>query len=446
MKSRIFEVVQQTEFLNEDQIKIGLSHKIIEHYAYILHDKDKNDDGTPKALHWHIVLKLKKDYELTSIANWFKVAPQYVEVKKGYGAFLDCVKYLTHEDEKQQEKGKYLYPDDCVKASFPFRVELEKLKAREIKRLKNHPSDTVDKWCYGLLMEGKSLLDCVNEDPILYSKYMSRLSRCRADYLSRQKPPQSRVNIYISGRAGAGKGLASKAIARQFARTIDNFENAEDSALFFEVGAEGSNFEGYDGQPVIIWNDCRSYELFKKLGTRETIYNVFETHPTAQRQNIKYSSVRLLNKINIINSVQSPDDFIKGLAGEYIDKQGQKHEAEDINQVRRRIVITMELHRDFFEAQFNKGYFEDNDDYGEYYDYKKMTGNFGKIRKALSSKQAEQTEALLTEPINKKIIDKFEQEENKTDLNELPEEFKNYGKPWVEDEMMYIPDGINASE
>ena len=32
LKSRIFEVVQQTNYLNEDQIKIGLSHKTIKRY------------------------------------------------------------------------------------------------------------------------------------------------------------------------------------------------------------------------------------------------------------------------------------------------------------------------------------------------------------------------------------------------------------------------------
>lgn len=48
--------------------------------------------------------------------------PNYIEFPKGRDAFGDCCEYLTHENERQQEKGKYLYSDEEVKANFDFRA------------------------------------------------------------------------------------------------------------------------------------------------------------------------------------------------------------------------------------------------------------------------------------------------------------------------------------
>ena len=464
IKSRIYEVVQQKNYLTKEMVEEGVNHKLICKYAYVLHDKDNYTEydyqkylenhkdekdetkkipvwkiGDKKPDHWHVVIQLKKDYELDKVAKWFGVLPNYVQKKKGRGAFIDCVRYITHEDEKQQEIGKHLYQDDEITANFDFREEIDYISVRTNLSPKTIPSSKLDKWLYEIAHDGKTLSECYKEDTLLYSKYASKFEKARSIYPSNCPPPPSRVNIYISGQGGIGKGLASRAIARQFARTYEGMEGLGDEDLFFVVGSDGSSFEGYDGQPVIIWNDCRSFELFKKLGSREAIYNVFDTHPTKQRQNIKYSSTALINKINIINSVQEPDEFINGLAGEYTDKHGEKHKAEDINQVKRRIVITITLHDDYFETQFNKGYFEDLNDYSEYYDYKKMCGNFHRVA-TLNKTLCRQVEEKMTHEITDKIIDKMNSELYKDDSDILPKEFETYGTPY---EFMDIPDGID---
>lgn len=41
------------------------------HYAYIYHDKDKKEDGTPKEPHWHILLRLKSSRTLHAVQGWF---------------------------------------------------------------------------------------------------------------------------------------------------------------------------------------------------------------------------------------------------------------------------------------------------------------------------------------------------------------------------------------
>ncbi len=42
----------------------------------------------------------------------------------------------------------------------------------------------------------------------------------------------------------------------------------------------------------------------EELGVSETFITVFDTTPTSQKQNIKYSSIKLINEVNIVNSVQ----------------------------------------------------------------------------------------------------------------------------------------------
>lgn len=58
---------------SEDVIsKVLEEHKdSILHYAYIFHDKDKKEDGSPKEPHWHVLLRLKSSRTLTCVQGWF---------------------------------------------------------------------------------------------------------------------------------------------------------------------------------------------------------------------------------------------------------------------------------------------------------------------------------------------------------------------------------------
>ena len=133
------------------------------------------------------------------------------------------------------------------------------------------------------------------------------------------------------------------------------------------------------------------------------MFNVFETTPTNQKQNIKYGDTSLINCINIINSVESIDSFIKGLAGEYTDKDGNFHQAEDINQVKRRVPVLIELGAESFEILFNSGYFNKSDDYGNYEEIHNIKGNFGVVRKKLEPSKA----CIIEEKMVQMIVDKI---------------------------------------
>ena len=430
MKSRVFEVMQYevnpktNESLNftEENIIKGINHKTIKEWAYVCHDKDSNDDGTLKGKHWHVVCRSDYAVDFDNVAKWFGVPVQQVQEKKGRGGFLDGVEYLTHESEKQQTLGKYRYPDEEVESNFDWRQRLTDRTANKMKYGKDNLTDK-EKIRMQVLKEGKPLRDVLEENPIIYAEDLSTLTKLRNQYLSNLQLPPVRINYYIEGKGGVGKGVLSRILAKSL------FPSEFDDDSYFVVGANGALFEGYDGQPVIIWEDRRSAQLLKELGGRGNVFNVFDTVPTRNKQNIKYSSVCLTNAVNIINGTESYEAFLNGLAGEYKDKDGNQYKAEDKGQSYRRFPMIICLHESDFDMLINKGFAEGTFEYDQYNIYKGIVGNFGKVKKALNSIYGE---PLLID-MSKSIVDEHKKLEEKviekkiSSIEDFPEDIWFYG-------------------
>lgn len=477
-KGRVFEVSTNvqlpdgTQILDEHTIKVALAHKVIKRWAYILHDKDvyslkdeqesrdrerkareqkvalekegKQEEaakvivpqihvaGLPKAPHWHVVFETPfNETSTATIAKWFGVPEHLVEVKKGRGAFLDAVEYLTHESEKQQALGKHLYPDGDVVASigFDFRAALIDRAATIAK----HGRDLgpKERMRDDVLRHGKTLLQCLEDDPVLYAADVTALKRLRMDYISRQEPPRTRINYYVEGRGGVGKGLFSRGLARMLAVQYNpELAALGDSAMFFEVGAEGALFECYDGQPVIIWNDWRAFDLLKALKGRGNVFTVFDTHPTRQKQNVKYASINLCNMVNIVNSIQSYKEFLDGLAGEYKDKDGHTMGVEDKGQSYRRFPIIIPIHEADFDIMLNRGFMEGSGAFVEYMEYGHVRANMQAIAERCGRNQelAKQLEGQVMLPVlegHKEIQARIDVDGDDEDA--IREEFKDFG-------------------
>ena len=432
---RIFNFAQDVKhpvtgepLIDESIIKSGLSHKSISRYAYILHDKDIHTEGANKGKlknpHWHVVIEMKDAYDPEKVANWFKLPLNFLKFPQGRGAFLDCVKYLTHEDDKQQQAGKHLYSDDEIHSNFNFRCEID--SRSEIISKYGRDLSLKERWRYDVLYHGKTLSQCEVEDPLLFIGELDKLTKLRCAYLTRKEPPRTRINFYICGKGGVGKGLISRAIARSLYPNIE-----KDSDIFFEVGAKGAPFEGYDGQPVLIWNDRRAVDLLTELNGRGNVFNVFDTHPTKQRQNVKFSSISLCNEVNIVNSVEGYLDFLNALAGEYRDKSGESHKSEDKGQSFRRFPFIVPLHESDFDLLLNRGFVENTDNYLEYIEYNHIRGNMQMIaeRCKANEKLARLLEAQTILPITKKFHEVMAQFSNKEiDEETILKEFSNYGK------------------
>jgi len=470
MKTRIINICQYEKnprtgedlHFSEENIISALEHKTIKQAAYILHDKDiYNEDeeaaciealgkeydnfgadvpdgltkeeyisreqwvhqGEVKPRHWHVVARCDAAMELSVFAAWFGVKEQYIDVPKGRGAFMDCIEYLTHEAPKQIAAGKHRYEDEEVHANFEFREELDR---RALSRAKyGQEVDRKTELRLKVLDGELTLRDIKKNYRLNYIQDRDTLMKFRLEYIQDATPPAVRHNYYICGGGGIGKGVASILLAHALYPEIEDEDD-----LLFRVGADGTTFEGYDGQPVIIWDDCRSGDLFKKLGSRGNIFNVFETSPHKQKQNVKFGATNLINKVNIVNSVQPYEEFLNGLVGEYKDKSGEEHKAEanEKAQSYRRFPFIMPLRAEDFDILINRAYMEGQGDYGEYIKYQNIRGNFGTLIKSFPAGAVEVVN-VSTGMVRPLIEARDEVEEKrKNTAGHTEAEFADYGK------------------
>ena len=438
MNSRVFNIMQYERIplsngllgdvlLDEPAIIAGLEHKTIKEWAYILHDKDVvvYDESSRrrglshiwfdgfagmeqyaseeqfieetikaekaaiansyKPRHWHLVLRTDRAMPIETIAKWFGIEPQYIEVPKGRGAFLDCVAYLTHEGEKQQAEGKYLYPDSEVKANFDFR---ERLDNRDLRNSKYDRELTDKQWYRNEVLSGNLRPKDMMRDKKLITYYTDdaeALDKMRRKYLAEIAPmPDTRLNYYVCGaHGGIGKGLASYALARSLYPDIE-----DDDDLFFTVGGEKTSFDDYDGQPIIIWNDIRPIALLKIFGDRGQLFDSLDMHPKRKREHIKYGKIVLTNEVNIFNSVIPYSEFLDGLAGEYKDRDGNcvRSEMSAKEQAYRRFPIIIPVSENDFEILLNKGVLGQGT-YTEYFHHKRIVANLKALHTELKKRE-----------------------------------------------------------
>lgn len=446
MRARTFNIMQYEKhpetgelLLDEDTIIKALEHKSIKQWAYIGHDEDVysqadeednplHKQGIVKPKHWHIVLKCSNAVEVSVIAKWFKIPENFVDIPKGAGAFLDCVQYLTHENLKQQGMGKRLYPDESVKANFMFRQELDKRTANRLKY--GRDLDPKDQLRHNVMYGGWTLKQARKSDEITYMNDFDRLSKCRAYYLKHEAElPTLRINYYVDGLGGMGKNVACRALAKSL------FPELDEESCFFELGGNNVSFDGYDGQPVIIWNDCRAADLMARFGRGE-VFDIFDSHPTTANHNVKYGAIKLVNSVNIVNGVQPYKEFLDTLAGEYVDKYGVLNKAEDKGQTYRRFPIILCLRERDFNVLLNKGVAEGTRAYEQYLGTKRLQGNFGEIAKKLDGEAARRVTGVLTKPalIATKKVKQMESGKISNPMD-VPKEFWGFGKPVPEDDI-----------
>jgi hypothetical protein len=156
---------------------------------------------------------------------------------------------------------------------------------------------------------------------------------------------------------------------------------------------------------------------------------MFDPIPSTAAYNVKYGQTKLINPINIINGIETYEDFLNGLAGEYTDKQGIFHKSEDKGQSYRRFPIIICLREEQFDVLFNKGVMENTREYEQYLGYKNLMGNFAKVAQRFDG-QAKEKIAINMLSTCIEGVERFKQNMTQkiTDENDIPEEFLNYGK------------------
>ena len=436
MRRRVFNIMQYVEhpiskkpLINENQIIRGIESLGKCEYAYILHDKDKDEKGILKKPHFHLVINMENATSVFTIAKKFDILPNFINLPQGKSAFGDCVEYLTHQSEEEQKKGKFLYSDDEVKSNFDFKKLVEETVAIRARKILREGTETKQTYFFRGVRNGDlTLKEVEEEDEDFYFDNEKELKYFRKVYLQERAPmPKLRICFYIYGEGGVGKDVMSKALARALVDR-NNVLNLEDEEIFFEVGTKKVLFDGYDGQDVVIWSDFRAEELLKCFDNdRGSIFKIFDPFPRKVSQNVKYGKVNLINTYNIVNSVESFEEFANFLVGNVKHKGNfvKTKESEDIKQVLRRFPFIIPIRADEFDVMMNSGFLG----LGSYDNYIGIGGIVANIREVAEIKD-EKLKKKIERKVTKKIVNKVSEVENKFYKEEKTEEekFENFGK------------------
>jgi len=234
---RVFHIVTQInhpitgeELLTRDQVMETFNKRaLIKCAATIEHNQDtyteedeeldpSHKTGTLKKPHLHIVIKTDKYLNVEQVSAWFGLEPNFVHLPryKGEKGFVDALMYIIHENEASIKAGKYHYSDDEVfTKNLEFRKYIDDYKSSTESNSFKKDSAKIKEIREGIFLNGDTLFSVKNKEPIIYMNNFTGFRNLRNEYLVMNAAmPDYKINFYICGSGGVGKGLCSKALAR----------------------------------------------------------------------------------------------------------------------------------------------------------------------------------------------------------------------------------------
>ncbi|WP_171905686.1 Rep family protein [Eisenbergiella tayi] len=314
MKLKMCDIVSDTTHLSLETIQAVTGDKAcIRHYAYILHDKDKNKDGTDATPHYHVFLRFEDTQDTKYVAKWFGIAENFVG--KINGKWTDALLYLTHENAPS----KFQYPETDVVSNYDWKKEKnakltsQSLKAREAEIVSLIANGTIKKYNYNEYIT-----------PVEYVRLNASIKAAmnyRADMLSHNHNRQLEV-VYIVGGSGCGKSTYAKRLA-------------EEKGLSCYVSS-GSNdvLDDYGGQDCLILDDLRP----SCLGLSDLLKLLDNNTSTSVKS--RYKNKILECSLIIITTVKEIDEFFSKVF---------EHEDEPLKQLKRRCRTMIRLSADTIE-------------------------------------------------------------------------------------------------
>lgn len=318
------EYEQQIKYLpfNLSELKSILDTRPIARYAYIVHDKDVDDNGNPKEPHVHVMIECRTSQKLDTIASWFNDKPE--RIQKGTGGnskykYQNMIAYLIHDTDTS--KDKYQYPVSDVVSNFDVNSMLEDAKAAINVRTRKHPlEDVLIKICNNEIPR-ISVGDYISDiDRIRYKREIETAYAIRDEKLLKE-PDREMQAIYIHGNSGTGKTMLAKLIGKQAGYDV------------FVSGSSNDPLQGYIGQECIIFDDIRGSDW--KIND---LLKILDNHTNSLAKS-RYSNKLLIDcKMMILTSVQSIEELYNNLS---------QSETEPIEQLKRRCGTLIELDTQF---------------------------------------------------------------------------------------------------
>lgn len=312
---RCFTYTQQLEHLKMplDKIVAMLEKKGIQ-YAYCIHDKDVNADGTKKAVHVHFTGKLNSANTFKTIAKWFKDEPQFIESGRNWNS---CLLYLIHATKQSIKDNKYQYDVKEVKANFDYIDYIDNIKSKRTNNdivgelLRKIANNEIPRTQLNNYVDDITRIDNWTK---IQNAYKIRDEKIMNGGIDRNMQV-----MYIYGEQGVGKTTYAKEIAKQ-----NNYD-------VFVSGSSNDILDGYNGQQCIILDDLRGSSM------RLSDLLKFLDNNTSSLVKSRYNNKLIDAKMIIITSIYNLDDLYKNF----------NEQDEPIGQLKRRINLLTEIDKDY---------------------------------------------------------------------------------------------------
>lgn len=255
----------------------------IQQYAIMLHDKDVQDDGSPKPEHYHVYLNFgKASWTPAEVAKWFEIKPELVQMIKSNKATV--LRYFLHENCPD----KHQYPLDDMVANFDVEAFLQQQK-------QSASLDTLLRQCSDGKITRLNYTQYI--DPVIFAKHQRKFESawafCQSALVEQDGNGSRQMSIlWLYGDTAVGKSLLCKLLARNQQRTI------------YLTSTGSDPFGEYKGQSVVVLDDLRPEMPFSfaELLKITDPYNSSGVHS-------RYHNKHLVCDQLIITAPMSPEEY-----------------------------------------------------------------------------------------------------------------------------------------
>lgn len=307
--------------LTEDDFKQSVEKRIKELcqndddvFYYIYHDKDINEDGTPKYLHVHFVIIFKNAHSYQSVYNALKISRQEnLEVVR---SSIKACRYLTHRNERNMAEGKYPYSvEEVIQSSNGNYINSIMGKIKNHSKEQSDEGLEVDDYCLELSFQisSEGLLPQEAKEQ-LFEQFTQRTAQKawntnrrqfeenRQEFIQQEFERMSRGKrnhngIYIHGLGNSGKTFLARLIAEQHDRLAAHVPSINKKR--FDLGS------GYKGQKTMIINE---FDASCGMAYRE-LFQILEPN-SANQLSSRFKDAYIINDLTIITNSETYWDWV----------------------------------------------------------------------------------------------------------------------------------------
>lgn len=290
--------------------KICKQYSSIKEFAFILHDKDTNEDGTPKKSHFHLYCRFgNTNVSIQEFATWFGIKPNSVStIKARRNSQFHVLTYYLHRGFP--EKHQYDVADILGNMDVPAILANGILETRR--------GEIIRDCAAGIITPENYNLHVLPEEYARHVKDMQKAWEYR-EHTKRQIQGHHRnmKTIFITGCSGVGKTTAAMLFAQE-------------NGLSLYISSQGSNpFDEYKQEDCVILDDLRPDKPYSFVELIRLIDPHYDSDVAA-----RYKNKHICCKLLFITSVLPLETFAECF---------KDSENEDLYQLYRRLYEVWEI-------------------------------------------------------------------------------------------------------